>query len=89
MILLYSINTNKTDNDNEDNSFFNKIIGTTIYMSPERLNGKRYSFLSDVWCIGSCIAQSIYQNFSLFINYDDTTTHIVQTTIVNNNNINS
>jgi len=37
------------------------------------LTGKKYSYLSDIWSIGLCVAQSIHPQFPLFINYDDST----------------
>lgn len=30
----------------------NTFVGTMIYMSPERINGKRYSYSSDIWSLG-------------------------------------
>lgn len=30
----------------------NTFVGTVIYMSPERINGKKYSYSSDVWSLG-------------------------------------
>jgi serine/threonine protein kinase len=30
----------------------NSFVGTTMYMSPERIDGKEYSFPSDVWAFG-------------------------------------
>jgi len=30
----------------------NTFVGTLIYMSPERINGKNYSFPSDIWSLG-------------------------------------
>ena len=57
--------------DKNNGKCCNEVIGTTIYMSPERLMGKEYSYLSDIWSIGLCVAQSIYPNFPLFMNYDD------------------
>ena len=30
----------------------NTFVGTMIYMSPERIQGKKYSFYSDVWSLG-------------------------------------
>lgn len=59
-------------------SFCNEVIGTTIYMSPQRLSGKQYSFLSDIWSIGLCVAQSLHPQFPLFINYSDSTDLIQQ-----------
>merc|ERR1711972_1021813 len=57
----------------ENGLFCNDVIGTTIYMSPQRLSGKQYSFSSDIWSIGLCIAQSVHPQFPLFINYSDST----------------
>ena len=55
----------------EKEDWCNEVIGTTIYMAPERLSGKKYSYLSDVWSIGLCVAQSIDPKFPLFVNYHD------------------
>lgn len=30
----------------------NTFVGTVIYMSPERINGKKYSYSSDLWSLG-------------------------------------
>ncbi len=30
----------------------NTFIGTLCYMSPERINGKTYSYQSDLWSVG-------------------------------------
>ena len=55
----------------EEKDWCDEVVGTTIYMAPERLSGKKYSYLSDIWSIGLCIAQSIYPEFALFVNYHD------------------
>ncbi|KAF7459440.1 protein kinase NPK2 [Cryptosporidium felis] len=46
-------------------------VGTQIYMSPERLQGKSYSFSSDIWSLGICIYELAagthpFKNLSLF-----------------------
>lgn len=38
--------------DGETNSVTNTFVGTPAYMSPERLNGRKYTYASDVWALG-------------------------------------
>jgi len=46
--------------DDDDECRCTEVIGTTVFMSPQRLGGKTYSFASDVWSIGLCAAQSLF-----------------------------
>ncbi len=34
-------------------------VGTMVYMSPERIQGERYSFDSDVWSLGLVICECL------------------------------
>ena len=34
-------------------------VGTLSYMSPERLEGKEYSFSSDIWALGMIIYELV------------------------------
>jgi serine/threonine protein kinase len=34
-------------------------VGTLSYMSPERLDGKEYSFSSDIWALGMIIYELV------------------------------
>jgi serine/threonine protein kinase len=38
-------------------------VGTSAYMSPERLMGKKYSYPSDIWSIGLCFLECVLGNF--------------------------
>jgi serine/threonine protein kinase len=46
--------TGARDTANEDCDDFNTrtFVGTAAFMSPERINGREYSFPSDVWALG-------------------------------------
>jgi serine/threonine protein kinase len=33
----------------------NTFVGTTVYMSPERINSQDYSYPADIWSLGMCI----------------------------------
>ncbi|OII77337.1 protein kinase domain-containing protein [Cryptosporidium andersoni] len=62
------INENTTKHDGKNLSTF---VGTQIYMSPERLQGKTYSFSSDIWSLGICIYEMAagshpFKSYSLF-----------------------
>lgn len=62
------IDQNNTKDHNKNVSTF---VGTQIYMSPERLQGKSYSFSSDIWSLGICIYELAvgthpFKNLSLF-----------------------
>ena len=35
----------------------NTFVGTLIYMSPERMGGKNYSYSSDIWSLGLVILE--------------------------------
>lgn len=41
----------------ESNQFANTFVGTVTYMSPERIEGKRYNHLSDIWSFGMVILE--------------------------------
>lgn len=41
-----------TNCDGETNSVTNTFVGTPAYMSPERLNGQKYTYASDIWALG-------------------------------------
>jgi serine/threonine protein kinase len=34
-------------------------VGTLSYMSPERLDGKEYSFSSDIWALGMIVYEVV------------------------------
>ncbi|KAF0979797.1 hypothetical protein FDP41_000950 [Naegleria fowleri] len=38
-------------------------VGTVTYMSPERLEGKKYSFASDIWALGIIVLESVTGKF--------------------------
>jgi len=61
------------DGDGDAEVGCNEVIGTTIYMAPQRLSGKQYSFPSDVWSIGLCVAQSVHPQFALFTEHSQCT----------------
>lgn len=44
------------DNSDQKRSTY---IGTTAYMSPERLNGEEYSFDCDIWSVGMMALQCL------------------------------
>jgi serine/threonine protein kinase len=35
----------------------NTFVGTLVYMSPERINGKNYSYLADIWALGIILVE--------------------------------
>lgn len=37
----------------------NTFVGTFRYMSPERMEGKKYSFPSDIWSLGIVVYECI------------------------------
>lgn len=41
----------------ESNQFAHTFVGTVTYMSPERIEGKRYNHLSDIWSFGMVILE--------------------------------
>ncbi|KAF9264429.1 Pkinase-domain-containing protein [Marasmius fiardii PR-910] len=45
------------------NSFANTFVGTSIYMSPERIQGAEYSIRSDVWSLGIAIVELAHGRF--------------------------
>lgn len=58
-------------NTKDHNKNISTFVGTQIYMSPERLQGKSYSFSSDIWSLGICIYELAvgthpFKNLSLF-----------------------
>lgn len=48
-----------------NNSIANTFIGTSMYMSPERIQGKFYSSKSDVWSLGLTLIELITGTFPL------------------------
>ncbi|KAG7087057.1 hypothetical protein E1B28_013038 [Marasmius oreades] len=45
------------------NSLANTFVGTSIYMSPERIQGAEYSIRSDVWSLGITIVELAHGRF--------------------------
>ena len=45
------------------NSVANTFVGTSGYMSPERIQGSRYSVQSDVWSLGITIMELLFGKF--------------------------
>jgi len=45
------------------NSIANTFVGTSIYMSPERIQGAEYSVKSDVWSLGITLIELAYGRF--------------------------
>lgn len=41
----------------------NSFVGTATYMSPERIQGRRYSTPSDIWSVGVVMAQSLVGHY--------------------------
>lgn len=41
----------------------NSFVGTTTYMSPERIQGRRYSTPSDIWSVGVVVAQVLLGHY--------------------------
>jgi serine/threonine protein kinase len=41
--------------DLEQSAFCTTMVGTYTYMSPERIEGKKYNHLSDIWSFGIMI----------------------------------
>ncbi|KAJ1610981.1 protein kinase NPK2 [Cryptosporidium canis] len=59
------------NNAKDHNKNVSTFVGTQIYMSPERLQGKSYSFSSDIWSLGICLYELAvgthpFKNLSLF-----------------------
>ncbi|KAL0058864.1 MAP kinase kinase (MEK) [Marasmius tenuissimus] len=52
------------------NSLANTFVGTSIYMSPERIQGAEYSIRSDVWSLGITIVELAHGRFP-FADYSD------------------
>jgi serine/threonine protein kinase len=48
----------------------NTLVGTYIYMSPERIDNKQYSFVSDIWSFGLSIVECAY-GFYPYLQYGD------------------
>eukprot|EP01083_Nonionella_stella_P005411 15626_1 len=47
-------------------------VGTTFYMSPERIKGEEYNYLSDLWSLGLCLLECSLGRFP----YPDTGVYI-------------
>lgn len=47
----------------ESNQFAHTFVGTVTYMSPERIEGKRYNHLSDIWSFGMVILEMATGNY--------------------------
>ena len=54
-----------------DKDSTNTMIGTVHYMSPEMLNGKPYSFSTDIWAIGVIIYEVFYGELPFGIDLKD------------------
>ncbi|KAG6849748.1 hypothetical protein H0H93_005546 [Arthromyces matolae] len=53
------------------NSIANTFVGTSIYMSPERIQGAEYSVKSDVWSLGISIIELALGRFPFALDDDD------------------
>ncbi|KAJ7600933.1 kinase-like domain-containing protein [Mycena floridula] len=53
------------------NSIANTFVGTSIYMSPERIQGAEYSVKSDVWSLGITIIELAHGRFPFNDSYSD------------------
>jgi mitogen-activated protein kinase kinase len=42
------------------------MIGTSLYMSPERMKGQSYTITSDVWSLGVTLLEAAQQRFPYF-----------------------
>jgi mitogen-activated protein kinase kinase len=45
------------------NSVANTFVGTSGYMSPERIQGEKYSIQSDVWSLGMTLVELVLGKF--------------------------
>ncbi|KAK7455734.1 MAP kinase kinase (MEK) [Stygiomarasmius scandens] len=48
------------------NSFANTFVGTSVYMSPERIQGAEYSVKSDVWSLGITLIELAHGRFPFY-----------------------
>ncbi|THU99278.1 Pkinase-domain-containing protein [Dendrothele bispora CBS 962.96] len=48
------------------NSFANTFVGTSVYMSPERIQGAEYSVKSDVWSLGIALIELAHGRFPFY-----------------------
>ncbi|KAF9049475.1 kinase-like protein [Hymenopellis radicata] len=53
------------------NSIANSFVGTSIYMSPERIQGGDYSIKSDVWSLGITLIELAHGRFPFNDSYSD------------------
>ncbi|KAJ7127339.1 Pkinase-domain-containing protein [Mycena filopes] len=53
------------------NSIANSFIGTSIYMSPERIQGATYSVKSDIWSLGITLIELSVGQFPFSDSFDD------------------
>ncbi|CAK5274418.1 unnamed protein product [Mycena citricolor] len=54
------------------NSIANTFVGTSIYMSPERIQGAVYSVKSDIWSLGITLLELIVGQFPFSGSFSDT-----------------
>jgi mitogen-activated protein kinase kinase len=53
------------------NSIANTFVGTSVYMSPERIQGAEYSIKSDIWSLGISLIELATGRFPFCENIDD------------------
>mmetsp|Transcript_9173 Transcript_9173/g.18164 ORF Transcript_9173/g.18164 Transcript_9173/m.18164 type:complete len:123 (+) Transcript_9173:71-439(+) len=56
---IVSQKSQQSESDDDENNMNVTVIGTTRYMSPERLRGKPYAMSSDVWSLGLVLLECV------------------------------
>ncbi|KAE9396332.1 dual specificity protein kinase FUZ7 [Gymnopus androsaceus JB14] len=53
------------------NSIANTFVGTSVYMSPERIQGGQYSVESDIWSLGITLIELAHGRFPFYVDDED------------------
>mmetsp|Transcript_29219 Transcript_29219/g.61497 ORF Transcript_29219/g.61497 Transcript_29219/m.61497 type:complete len:437 (-) Transcript_29219:291-1601(-) len=56
---IVSQKSQQSESDDDENNMNVTVIGTTRYMSPERIRGKPYAMSSDVWSLGLVLLECV------------------------------